>query len=801
MRSKIARICALIPAVLMLAVLVPASAHADSLRIVKVRNLKAQVQSETRDPDGALLRPAAVTLTWRVRAHDTPDPFLGDRKITIRRGPDRDNVWEAPVIHTIPGPSTEGENLVMTWTDESVRPGETYFYRVESGRFSPYRHATVRAAVPGTLPAEESPAAGSPGKGPQQSMEERRAEYKTQISWPEKLAASVIAAIPNWLVTVAGLYDPLELIFMIDHGAPWQDGLPAMRDLPYWHVFSANEMQAVSVFYDGLAQFVPVWLVVAMVLLALGALYNTANPQSKLGLREYLLGFALSMLLLKFGAQMLGFVFDVNYALVKQFILIALPFLDAKGWGAQDTFMGALILADQNITIGDAIVAFIAALAIAVLNFQYIMRKINIALLVGLIPIVAVVSIAPAKRYALGIWFRELIANIFLQAAHAAVLAFLLLIIHASEADTQMGLYATTQAFWIKWIAILALVGLTGLVRSVIGAETVGSGPMGAAGAMFGVAGLLALGRMIRPAAGAAGAAGRAAAGGGPGGAGVAGAAGVARGLGTRIGMGALQAGGVITGAVAGGMIMGAATGDPDAGVAIGGALGTRGAGRVAGRSAGGDDPAQQALRNVFGRDMFSQSGLSNLREFSQPGYRAAASEARSHVKSAHQSLVSAKANLDAHKPFYDEARARLTEAKAMYSPKAAHLENVQKQFADTKSKLRAAEQQYLGILNIPEDSRGPSYDQDLEAAKAEQDQLRTRHAALEAKLDAAPQAYQDALANYQEAEAEHARRQQDVARAEQKLTHDALVKEFQNIKDRRSYRTPGGVNGPQWGP
>lgn len=644
------------------------------------------------------------------------------------------------------------------------------------------------------------PVAGSaPGERPQQSLDERRQEYTKNTSWPERLAASVIIAGPNWLVYVLGLQDPVSLVFMIDTQAPLVDGVPQQRDLPYWHVFTENEMGAVATLYDSLAEFVPIWLVVAVVLLALGILYNMANPQSKAGFREYVLGFFLAMIVLKFGPQLLGFVFDVNYALVMQFKHIALPFFHQPLFfqpGETPMFLGLITLADQNITFGDAIVAFIAAFCIGVLNWQYIIRKINIALLVGLIPLVAVISIAPAKRYVLGVWFKELIANIFLQAAHAAVLAFLLLIIHASEADTRMGWYATTQAFWIKLAALIALTGLTGLVRNVIGAETV-TGPPGAAMAMFGVAGLLALGKMIKPAAaGVAGAAGGAAAGGmagaAGGAAGATGATGMAGAAFRGLGRASLTAGG----AMAGGLAMGAATGDPNAGVAMGAGVGARGAGR----SIGGGDPAQQASQTAFGRDIFSQSGLSKLREFSQPGYGGVASGARHYVGAAQQSLVGAKANLDAHKPIYDEARAKLTEVKAMYGPKAAHLENVRKQLAEIEPKLQAAQQQYLEVLNIPEESRGPDYADDFGVAKAECDWFRTTHADLKTELDAAPQAYQDALANYQAAEAEHARRQQDVARAEQKLTHDALVKEFQNIKDRQGYRAPGGVNGPQWG-
>lgn len=769
-------------------------AHADPLKITRVYDLKAQVQKELRDDDGTVSRPAAVTLTWRVDTEDAQAAF-GDRQVTIRRGHDRNNVWRAPVVHTIPGPSTEVKNHVMTWTDENVRPGDTYFYQVESGRLNPLRSDTVGAVIPSTdTPSEEA------GVNP----DDRRQGYVQNVGWPERLAASLIAAVPNWLVNVLGLSDPVDLVFMIDTRAPLQDGLPQQHDLPYWHVFTESEMQAVSVFYDSLTKFVPIWLVVAVVLLALGILYNAANPQSKVGFREYLLGFALSMVLLKFGAQLLGFIFKINYALVQQFFYIAQPFFNQAGVTTQGTFLELAILADDEITLGDALIAFIAALCIGVLNFQYIMRKINIALLVGLLPIVAVVSIAPAKRYTIGIWFRELIANIFLQSAHAAVLAFLLLIFYAAEQNHQAGLLIS-QAFWIKLAALLGLAGMAGLVRSVIGAETVGSGPMGTAGAMFGITGLLALGKMLGKPGGAAiaGAAGAGAAGAGAAGAAAA-TAGVA-GTASRLAAGFGKFGIAATGALAGGMIMGAATENPTAGIGMGAALGAHGADRLIGTPGrpGGEDPAGQASRQVFGRNIFAQGAMAGLQErslgLSRPGYEAAAAEARAHVSRAQQDLLAAKTSLAEYKSTYDHARAKYTEAKNLYGPNAAHLERLRNEsLPAAQERLGDAQQQYLALRNVSEGSRGADYAQKLEAAQKEAKAAQAQVDEIIEEINKAPQVYQESLMTYQAAGAEYARREQAAAQAERALTRSALAEEFTKIKERTA-RTHGGINGPRW--
>ncbi len=755
-------------------------AAAETYKGTRLYDLRVEVHraGSTDDPEPVY----NVTLTWKC---DAESVGFGDTKVTIRRSSSGHQLDKADVIKTMPI-TQAGKGVVMTWTDYAAPQGE-FWYRAETGSAN-WRFATAKAVV--GAPADQRAGADAGA-----DLEDRRQEYAQQVGWPERLAASLVAAIPNWLASWFGLHDPVDLVFMVDTKAPLQDGLLQRYDLPYWHVFTESEMQAVSAFYDSLTEFVPIWLVVAVVLLALGVLYNAANPQSKVGFREYLLGFALSMVLLKFGAQLLGFIFEVNYALVRQFLYIALPFFNQAGVITQGAFLELVILADDKLTLGDALIAFIAALCIGVLNWQYIMRKINIALLVGLLPIVAVVSIAPAKRYTIGIWFRELIANIFLQAAHAAVLAFLLLIIYAAEQNPQAGLLIS-QAFWIKLAGLLALPGMASLVRNVIGAETVGSGPMGTAGAMFGIAGLLALGKMLGKPGGAgapvaAGTAGMAAA--------TAGAAGAA----SRVAGGFGKFGMAATGALAGGMIMGAATENPAAGVAMGATLGVHGADRLIG-APGREDPAGQASRQTFGRNIFAGGTMAGLQEkslsLSRPEYGAAAAEARAHVGSAQQALLAAKANLDGYKPTHDEAKARLTEMKNLYGPRAAHLEKLQSEHLPAAEKrLHAAEQQYLELLNTPEESRGANYAQEFESAQAEHSQARTEVDKISAEIEAAPQIYQESLAAHQAAEAEYARRQQAVAQAEQGLTRDALVEEFARIREQQTASSGGGVSGPQW--
>ena len=117
---------------------------------------------------------------------------------------------------------------------------------------------------------------------------------------------------------------------------------------------------------------------------------------------------------------MFSFLFDVNKLLVGQFYSA----VDGKiSEGA--SFLTAFISLKQDGYIGSAVLFIIGVFSVTLINWQYIIRKVMIALLIGLLPVVAVISVI--NRESLIIWFRELIANIFLQAC-AAVLAFLIVL-------------------------------------------------------------------------------------------------------------------------------------------------------------------------------------------------------------------------------------------------------------------------------------------------------------------------------------------------------------------------------------
>ena len=57
------------------------------------------------------------------------------------------------------------------------------------------------------------------------------------------------------------------------------------------------------------------------------------------------------------------------------------------------SFLTAFISLEQDGYIGSAVLFVIGVLTVAIINWQYVIRKVMIALLIGLLPVVAVISI------------------------------------------------------------------------------------------------------------------------------------------------------------------------------------------------------------------------------------------------------------------------------------------------------------------------------------------------------------------------------------------------------------------------
>jgi len=653
------------------------------------------------------------------------------------------------------------------WTDASA-PQTEVGYELRWNAFNGAKSVWVPEYEPGQGPS-------APIEQPGMDMEARRQAYENSADWPERLAGSLVMAIPNWLIKVIGLYDPIELIYMtdLDEPPPGRENLPQPQ-YEYWHIFSSNEMEALDVFFAGLSRFVPLSLVVVLVAMGLFVLYASANPESKIGFRECLLGFLSGLLLLKFGPYLLGFVFDVNYAIVKQFEYIAGPYLGKS-------FL-ASIYNENTASLGSAIVAFVAVFSVGLLNWQYTMRKLTIMLLVGLLPIVAVVSIPPSRRRCLGIWFSEFIAAVFLQAAHAAALTLMILVLNH--------LGNSSQEFWVKLATIFGLTGMAGLFRRVVGADTLGAGnTLGAGiGAALGMGALFAMGRML-------GVGGRSIAGGAS-----AGIGGVASGV-ARAGLG-------LTGAVGGALVTGAAMGNPAMGIAGGALLGSKVAGMGAslvrpfeGASVYDPESMREAGTKLFGDNFAGRAVGGALEKGSMYAARlnpAGASAARTEMKNfeamrerlPHMRLDAAemRPKLDLMGIELREAKAREAAlskpAEAAFTKKLEASQNLSDIYTKTSldNFFRAEAQRYPTAAD--RQKLIDEYKENLATYEESEDILQ--------EAEAARQNVKALQEQYEKMQVDYAKTRIAVVQTEREIINHPLYEQFKNIRGGQTY---GGVD------
>ena len=623
------------------------------------------------------------------------------------------------------------------------------------------------------------------------------------------------------MVRVIGLDDPLELIYQVEVDDPGfefsrpqiviEDKGGSGNDV-YLHTFTKNEFGALSQFYDRLNELVPVSLVMVIVLLGAVLLFVTINPNARLTAKDYIIGILIGLAVLKFGIYLIAMIFDLNYMLVKFFHWIVGDQLSAS-------FLDTLIDLKSN-TLGSAIVTFLAIFSIGIINWQYTLRKVVLALLIGLIPIVAVISIAPSRRSAIEYWLREFIAQVFLQSSHAAALTLIILFIHANT------------GFWVSLVGIMSLPAIASIVRRVAGAESFGTGIASGIGTALGLGSLFSISKMLKPN-------GRVAklpldAGGETMGVSTATSGGF---MGNMVKTGFSTAVGLTAG-VAGGLITGAATGNPGFGLISGMAVGTAVGGGIANtahsvidnfkkspaermESLGIIDPAQlddPQKAFEYGKKMFgggtigTVAGLGmaagkKVQSFMGHADPSIARQVKSSIDLNTANLSRARQELENYKPVYDEARARLLYAKNMFSPDSSYMKDLKQQARSLDTKLNEAEQKYADFYddwqNNWEDkitspsSMTPTAIAALQRVQQAQDEsagLRIQLQETQERIALAKQEYQEAQANFQSIEAQYAQKQEAVSYFQQNLTQAGIKQEFEKLKSQKQ-ETYGGID------
>lgn len=475
-----------------------------------------------------------------------------------------------------------GPGKTVDFYDRDVKPGHTYFYRVNGGIIGVVEtKGKVSRMVEGKNEIKERQGAderqtGREGRDKGADIwSERQKKYDQSTDYPERMAADLVMALPNWLIQVIGLYDPLELVFGVDLKDSYkiEDKTQVKKEDLVWNIYSRDEFRVIGNYYTGVRQAIPVFMAVGVVVAGVLMLFNSTSPGAVITSRGYILGIILCAVLLKLGPYLLGFFFDVNRAIVALCHSVVADEIHRS-------FLHTVYNKETR-SLGAALMALIGCLSIGVINFQFVVRKVFIAILVGILPIALINAIFPGRRSALTVWIKEFTSYVFMPAGLAVGLSFFILFLNSG-------------GFWITLVCLLFLPVINSLLRGALGLSDAGfASGVGSAlgiGAIFSMGGMLSRGKegkdgIAQAPSGGGPSGGPGVTGTAPGKDGITGAAtggGVpAAGLGKGAPgiVGSLAKGAVGIGvagsmAIAGSMVSGAGSGDPLPGLEYGGNTG-----------------------------------------------------------------------------------------------------------------------------------------------------------------------------------------------------------------------------------
>ena len=349
-----------------------------------------------------------------------------------------------------------------------------------------------------------------------------------RASFGERFVAEIIVSLPNWIMQVVGLDDPITLIFNMppewiyeEADKRCKEAQAALKQIEdqwdqysdyaieakiyaemelrkyqkermealelleghktqnkYLYIFSEKEFSGIALLFHTINEMLPFPLVIALLLVGFQIMQSvTFSGGERTGFKMFFEGFILFIFLTKSAVFIWGLVFKLNNIVVA---LIASAVSDRLSGG----FLNALYYPGAR-SLGTAIVTAFSISMIGVLNWQYILRKITIAVLIILYPVMSMLVIFPGKKQAWESWKNLFIQTVFLQAAHALAFGFFMIFMQENN--------GTRQGFLITLVCLFSITTIANLVQKVVGGDEGGKGIMGAAGTAMGAASMMAL--------------------------------------------------------------------------------------------------------------------------------------------------------------------------------------------------------------------------------------------------------------------------------------------------------------------
>ncbi|MDR3601351.1 MAG: hypothetical protein P4L49_12865 [Desulfosporosinus sp.] len=316
----------------------------------------------------------------------------------------------------------------------------------------------------------------------------------------EAFIAGILVSFVKWAMGMFNLSDPVLLVFNQDPRTNKSDaflagglGSSSMGNLVLG-IFPEPYFNAVTVLYTAFQGLIRFPLILMLLIMAILHMLNSGTVQGRGKIKEYIQAFIVAIVTVRLGVyiwtaiiQLSNFLVNLIWAYMIQAGVKPAFFMDMIWGPGQQGFNQAT----QMGSIGMVVLLIMAAMMVLALNYQYTMRMITLGLLIVIFPLAATLSIFPNFRHSLPMWFKEFVANVILQLAHALALgAFFLTLV-------MPGTMSAGVSFWLMLTYFAGLPTIAGLIRELLGLQGGGSRVMGGMGALTGIASMAALGRMI----------------------------------------------------------------------------------------------------------------------------------------------------------------------------------------------------------------------------------------------------------------------------------------------------------------
>ncbi|KLU61434.1 hypothetical protein CEB3_c21130 [Peptococcaceae bacterium CEB3] len=327
------------------------------------------------------------------------------------------------------------------------------------------------------------------------------ANSKNKPNYGERFIAGILIGSVKWVMNVCQLSDPVVLVFNVVPKADASNqmlaqGLYSQANKYVLGLFPKPFFDAVSVLYNGFKYLLPYPLVIALILFAIMHMINSGTAQGRAKIKDNAKFILIALATVRFGAYIWSWIILLNDFFVKLIWLFMMShgvkptfFMDMI-WGAGQKGFDA---ATQMLGIPMVILLILAAMMVLALNYQYTMRFIILGLLIMIFPLAAGLTIFPGFRHALPMWFKEFVANVILQLAHALALGVFFITIYSKGMQSYSGV-----SFWLMITYFAGMPTIASLIREMLGLQP-GGGSRAVAGisAMAGIASVAAMGRMM----------------------------------------------------------------------------------------------------------------------------------------------------------------------------------------------------------------------------------------------------------------------------------------------------------------